>query len=391
MQTTVQNLDGTVKQNKSEFDQTASQIKSSISAVEGKIPTSAGGRNLALGTSGDWSGGWTNFNGQNNQTRDIYRIYNRGLKNGDKVNVRLVLKYSDIVAADGQTAKISPQLPGNVTVWGAGGLNGGQPIYLSPDDNEVVLSGTTTITDNHLRNDYWTWGLRVDYVASGRIQWKEAKAEVGDLPTPWSPAPEDTASQISNLSSQIQQTADGMTLLATKTELNSAKNELQSSINTHTTQISALNTGLQAKVSQTEFNTLSGRVTNAENNITAKANELSSKITRVEGKIPTSSGGRNLAQGTSKDWSEPFTNFKGTENTCANLYKILVDGLSVGDTLKSRIVLKYAEIVPANGQTATVRLQGLVMVLIGVLGLITKAPIKPLSEVAKWYLSTNSK
>lgn len=220
------------------------------------------------------------------------------------------------------------------------------------------MSGTTTITDNHLRNDYWTWGLRVDYVASGRIQWKEAKAEVGDLPTPWSPAPEDTASQISNLSSQIQQTADGMTLLATKTELNSAKNELQSSINTHTTQISALNTGLQAKVSQTEFNTLSGRVTNAENNITAKANELSSKITRVEGKIPTSSGGRNLAQGTSKDWSEPFTNFKGTENTCANLYKILVDGLSVGDTLKSRIVLKYAEIVPANGQTATVRLQG---------------------------------
>lgn len=106
-----------------------------------------------------------------------------------------------------------------------------------------------------------------------------------------------------------------MTLLATKTELNSAKTELQTgiataaskadsaqatangnaqTISTHTTQISALNTGLSAKVSQTDFNTLSGRVTTAENNITAKANELSSKITSVEGKIPTSVGGRNL-------------------------------------------------------------------------------------------------
>ena len=36
LQSNLQTLDGTVKQNKSEFDQTASQIKSSISAVEGK-------------------------------------------------------------------------------------------------------------------------------------------------------------------------------------------------------------------------------------------------------------------------------------------------------------------------------------------------------------------
>lgn len=308
LKSSLQTTDGNVSNLQTKVEAVPGQITSAVSAVEGKIPTSAGGRNLALGTSGDWSGDWTNFNGQNNQTRTIYRIYNRGLKNGDKVNVRLVLKYSDIVAADGQTAKISPQFPGNVTEWGAGGLNGGQPVYLSPDDNEVVLSGTTTITDDYLRNDYWEWGLRVDYVASGRIQWKEAKADVGDLPTPWSPAPEDTASQISSLSSQIQQTADGMTLLATKTELNNAKTELQSSINTatnkannnaqtittHTNQISALNTGLSAKVSQSDFNTLSGRVTTAENNITAKANELSSKITSVEGKILASVRGRNL-------------------------------------------------------------------------------------------------
>ena len=315
LKSSLQTTDGNVSNLQTKVEAVPGQITSAVSAVEGKIPKSVGGRNLALDTSANWSSGWTSFNGQNNQTRTIYRIYNRGLKNGDKVNVQLVLKYSDIVAADGQTAKISPQGGGNVTHWGPGGLNVGQAVYISLDDDEVVLSGTTTITEDHLRNDYWNWQLRVDYVASGCIQWKEAKAEAGDLPTPWSPAPEDTANQISSLSSQIQQTADGMTLLATKTELNSAKTELQSgistatnkantaqstannnaqTISTHTTQISALNTGLSAKVSQTDFNTLSGRVTTAENNIIAKANELSSKITSVEGKIPTELGVKNL-------------------------------------------------------------------------------------------------
>ena len=168
----------------------------------------------------------------------------------------------------------------------------------------------------------------------GTIQAKEAKLEIGNIPTDWSPAPEDTINQINAVSSELKQTADGMTLLATKTELNSAKNELQSgittatnkannaqstannnaqTISTHTTQISALNTGLQAKVSQTDFNTLSGRVTTAENNITAKANELSSKISSVEGKIPTTVGGRNYIRNyglTATGWNPHNSDWK---------------------------------------------------------------------------------
>ena len=169
--------------------------------------------------------------------------------------------------------------------------------------------------------------LNTDYVLSGEVlslssdgrgnggQIKHLKIQEGKMATGFSKSPEDVDSDISKVTSEIKQTADGMTLLATKTELNSAKTELQSgittatnkanaaqntansnaqTISTHTTQISALNTGLKAKVSQTDFNTLSGRVTTAENNITAKANELSSKITSVEEKIPTSVGGRNL-------------------------------------------------------------------------------------------------
>ena len=152
--------------------------------------------------------------------------------------------------------------------------------------------------------------------------------EISDIFTDWSPALEDTINQINAVSSELKQTKDGMTLLATKTELNSAKSDLQSgittatnkantaqntannntkTISTHTTQISALNTGLSAKVSQTDFNTLSGRVTTAENNITAKANELSSKISSVEGKIP--SGEMNLVEyGRPADGHSPYNN-----------------------------------------------------------------------------------
>lgn len=151
----------------------------------------SGNKNLALGTSANWSSGWTSFNGQNNQTRTIYRIYNRGLKVGDKVNVRLVLKYSDIVVADGQTTRISPQGEGNVTHWGPGGLNVGEAVYLSPEGGEVVLTATSIITESQLQNEYWNWRLRVNYVTSGHIMWKEAKAEISEVATPYSQAPED--------------------------------------------------------------------------------------------------------------------------------------------------------------------------------------------------------
>lgn len=218
--------------------------------------------------------------------------------------------------------------------------------------------------------------LNTDYVLSGEVlslssdgrgnggQIKHLKIQEGKMATGFSKSPEDVDSDISKVTSEIKQTADGMTLLATKTELNSAKTELQSgittatnkanaaqntansnaqTISTHTTQISALNTGLKAKVSQTDFNTLSGRVTTAENNIIAKANELSSKITSVEEKIPTSVGGRNLVRGTanfSSGWAwntkvatitdiiDKFNVYHGTStgtDTASNNYDVRFD------------------------------------------------------------------
>ena len=167
------------------------KLVSKLNELDNKIPTSAGGRNLALGTSADWSNGWTGFNGQDNQLFIIYRTYNRGFKIGDKVNVRIVLKYSDIAATEGQRAGVAIRFRGNVTDWGKGQLAGNDRFWFDESDGEIEIKSTTVVDEYTLKNDYWEWHLRSDYVKSGKIQWKEAKVEVGDLPTPWSPAPED--------------------------------------------------------------------------------------------------------------------------------------------------------------------------------------------------------
>ncbi|MCO4661200.1 Chromosome partition protein Smc [Streptococcus infantarius subsp. infantarius] len=388
LQSNIQTANGNISSLQTKVEAVPGQITSAVSAVEGKIPTSAGGRNLALGTSDEWSNPYTWFNGDVNNVIYIAKVLTSGLKVGDTLKAYVEVKYKNIVPAEGKTAKIWTQDSGNVTEWNNGGFSFSEPKTLS-GSGEIIFEITDTMHSDHLKNTYWNWSFRTDYVASGSIQFRLAKVEAGDLSTPWSPAPEDTVSQISSLSSQIKQTADGMTLLATKTELNSAKTELQSgittatnkantaqstadsavtkanaaqstansnaqTISTHTTQISALNTGLSAKVSQTDFNTLSGRVTTAENNITAKANELSSKITSVEGKIPTSAGGRNLALGTSDEWSNPYTWFNGDVNNVIYIAKVLTSGLKVGDTLKAYVEVKYKNIVPAEGKTAKI-------------------------------------
>lgn len=106
---------------------------------------------------------------------------------------------------------------------------------------------------------------------------------------------------ITKLNTTLTQTANGLEQLST--QVTSQGNTITS----HTSLINSLTTGLSAKVSQTDFNTLSGRVTTAENNITAKANELSSKITSVEGNIP--SGEMNLVEyGRPVDGYSPFKN-----------------------------------------------------------------------------------
>lgn len=308
LQSNLQTANGNISSLKTKVEAVPGQITSAVSAVEGKIPTSVGGRNYIKNSEYRKTSIYVNDNQVQDEAFDISTTFWQNSEvYSKKIKLSFYYQPSKPYDADREFPVYFRTAP-----W----PSIGKVTY--PANTTRLIKYTIAMT-NSLPANFTANQIFIRF--SGKLDKDryhnigKVMLEISDIFTDWSPAPEDTVSQISSLSSQIQQTADGMTLLATKTELNSAKTELQSgittatnkantaqstansnaqTISTHTTQISALNTGLSAKVSQTDFNTLSGRVTTAENNITAKANELSSKITSVEGKIP--SGEMNLVE-----------------------------------------------------------------------------------------------
>ncbi len=323
LQSNLQTANGNISSLQTKVEAVPGQITSAVSAVEGKIPTSVGARNYIRNyglTATGWishKAGWkfeiisdsTAKSGQylkatcttaSTSSGGFYKNlfdFSDGRFFGKQMTWAL-----DIKLSKAKSVKIGPE-------WGRAYLDINATTEWKRYSNTFTVATTTEYKQwiVYTNGNVWNVGDIV-YI-------RDVQLEDGSIATSPVPAIEDTESDISAVSSELKQTKDGMTLLATKTELNSAKTELQSgittatnkantaqntannntkTISTHTTQISALNTGLSAKVSQTDFNTLSGRVTTAENNITAKANELSSKITSVEGKIP--SGEMNLVE-----------------------------------------------------------------------------------------------
>lgn len=340
LQSNLQTANGNISSLQTKIEAVPGQITSAVSAVEGKIPTSIDSLNLMTGTR-DWStktnkwhmgANWSTESDeyQGLKVHSTQKGYNGShqnifVKNGDIVTFSFFAKATNTLSK----IKVSSRWPDS-------------SVYQAPLAGVKESDEQITITSEWKR-----YSKTVHIISDGSLQFRTEydgstipdgntfyiaglKVAKSALDTGYSENPTDVASDLSAVSSELKQTKDGMTLLATKTELNSAKTELQSgvttatnkantaqstadsavtkanaaqstansnaqTISTHTTQISALNTGLSAKVSQTDFNTLSGRVTTAENNIIAKANELTSKISSVEGQIPTTAGGRNYA------------------------------------------------------------------------------------------------
>lgn len=313
LQSNLQTANGNISSLQTKVEAVPGQITSAVSAVEGKIASSLVGQNLYIKS--------TSVKGYLPNTGGA------GLGAQNAVNKEVTSDFIRVNENEKYVFQGWLTVPDGNYSWRA---------WQYYDDDKQPISNrqtpgfnVTTDEDNvsHFQHII-TMPANVKYIRISARLYSDGKLkfEKGSVATDYSLAPEDTASQISTLSSQIQQTADGMTLLATKTELNTAKSDLQSgittatnkanaaqstansnaqTISTHTTQISALNTGLSAKVSHTDFNTLSGRVTTAENNITATANELSSKITSIEGQIP--SGEMNLVEyGRPADGYSPY-------------------------------------------------------------------------------------
>ena len=155
------------------------------------------GRNLALNTSKNYSNAYSSFTGATNTCPSLATVKLNGLNVGDKVTVRLIYKYTNIVAASGQTASVWIQGSGNSTAWNSGAFGGSAKKTLSGSGKYEFLYDFT-ITSDHLKNSTWSTNIRHDYVQSGSVQWKEFKVEkcTKDKATKWSPAPEDNLNPV---------------------------------------------------------------------------------------------------------------------------------------------------------------------------------------------------
>lgn len=343
LQSNLQTANGNISSLQTKVEAVPGQITSAVSAVEGKIPKSVNTVNLIKNTDKPFTmgGGITNTIWDDDKKWAYLDLTDPSIDTAKASEILPQGQFSDFKPTKGMTytqsilidtdATFNPNgQPQNSWFTSQGHIQKrGYFEKLSETTYRFWSTCTWQLEDIALRAFDW-YGLHtvLNFRNSGTyLAFYKPKLTTGNLPSDWSPSPDDYDDALTQVKSEIKQTADGMTLLATKTELNSAKTELQSgittatnkannaqstansnaqTISTHTTQISALNSGLSAKVSQSDFNTLSGRVTTAENNITAKANELTSKITSVEGKIPTSVGGTNYLTNISSNWQNKY-------------------------------------------------------------------------------------
>lgn len=149
-----------------------------------------GGRNLALNTSNSYSTAFTSFSGVENTCFGLGQVTCKGIAIGDVVTVHLYIKYTDIVPASGQTARIWIQGSGNITAWGNGKFGPSEHKSISGSGEFEFLYSFTMSSAMYI-NTYWNCALRTDYIASGSIQYKAFKVEKGNKVTDWTPAPED--------------------------------------------------------------------------------------------------------------------------------------------------------------------------------------------------------
>src|SRR5699024_1712959 len=222
--------------------QTAEKISNKLTAIEGKIPTEIGGRNL-LKKSGEKVS-----NGTYNISR--YDLTDT-IKEGEEVTVTIW----------GSLAKTKSSF----AVYNSGGSV--HLAYLT-DNGNGTYSNTFKWKIGSSNNTYLNvYAFTSDQTGISTIN--KIKLEKGNIATDWTPAPEDMQS-VAGLDSSI-------TAIYNNTSSETAKAITKTLTAYQTT------TGLDSSVSSLLSNT---------NSQTAKG--FNSKLTEVEGKIPTYVGGRNF-------------------------------------------------------------------------------------------------
>ncbi|HEP1794289.1 TPA: phage tail protein [Streptococcus suis] len=269
-----QTLDGKINTASSKVDTVAGQIRTEISEVEGKIPTEIGGRNLFKG-SRDFSGVWHNAgNGsffEEYKGVHIHRTKAAWLGKSQRIPVKSgeIYTFSFYAKSDSENDRIVFYLSHSST---------GTPAQGHPNNKYIAIS-----------SNYQRYSITIKIASDGIIVPRLEKTnttgflffggfklETGAIPTDWTPAPEDLIDELSSVKTTITQTARGVEQLSTS--LSATDNK----ITTAEANIRNLVDEVSSKVSQTDYNTLTGRVENTETAITQNAQEISKRLTKTQ-------------------------------------------------------------------------------------------------------------
>lgn len=354
LQSNLQTANGNISSLQTKVEAVPGQITSAVSEVEGKIPTNLDSLNLMTGTR-DWStkaNKWhmgANWSTENEEYQGLKVHSTQNGYNGSHQNIFVksgdVVTFSFFAKATNTLSKIKVSSRWN-----------GSSVYQAPLAGVKESDEQITITSEWKR-----YSKTIHITSDGSLQFRTEydgstipdgntfyvaglKVAKSSLDTGYSENPTDAASDITKLNTTLTQTATGLEQLSTQVTSQG------STITSHTNSINSLTTGLSAKVSQSDFNTLSGRVTTAENNITATANELSSKISSLnignKNYLPTSRvvnrGCSNFKYNeSSKSWTMIVP---ASSTTYGNGITFNTDGLNIllngGETLFFGLMIK---------------------------------------------------
>ncbi|HEL1815623.1 TPA: hypothetical protein TXU96_000984 [Streptococcus suis] len=269
-----QTLDGKISTASAKVDTVAGQIRTEISNVETKIPTSIGGRNLFKG-SRDFSGVWYNADNGSffEEYKDvhIHRTKTAWFGKSQRISVKSgeIYTFSFYAKSDSENDGIMFYLSHSKT---------GTPAQGHPNNKYIGIS-----------TDYQRYSITIKIASDGiiipRLERTNTtsflffggfKLEIGSISTDWSPAPEDVFDELSSVKTTITQTASGVEQLSTSLSATNSK------VTTAETKIRQLISDVSSKVSQTDYNTLTGRVDDAETAITQNAQEISKRLTSTQ-------------------------------------------------------------------------------------------------------------
>ncbi|NQM41369.1 hypothetical protein HO414_09745, partial [Streptococcus suis] len=263
-----QMLDGKINTASSKVDTVAGQIRTEISEVEGKIPTEIGGRNYFRGYKNNEEIALPNYGGGS-----FIQIYNKLTYPLPEANGKTFTISFEAISPNGETSlQIYNANVYNRYFYFAGG-NAAATITNTWKKIKVTINPVTQTTYTESTNSN-----RIEIYAPSKtgVKVRNIKVELGTVATDWSPAPEDFANELSSVKTTITQTSRGVEQLSTSLATTDNK------VTTAETKIRQLISDVSSKVSQTDYNTLTGRVDSAETAITQNAQEISKRLTSTQ-------------------------------------------------------------------------------------------------------------